>query len=169
MNGPSILALDLSLTCTGLCRDGECSRISTKLRGWPRIERIVSDIGDAASGCDVAVLEGYSFGSKGSSVFQIAELGGIVRWELRGRGLTIVEVPPSCLKKYATGRGNAGKDEMIAAAIRRFGFEGCDNNEADSYLLWCMARHAYGSPVVEVPKAQAEAVCKVEWPELVTA
>ena len=166
---PTILALDLSLTCTGVCRDGQCSRISTKLRGWPRLERIVSDITDAAVGCDVGVIEGYSFGSKGRSVFQIAELGGIVRWELLDRGLLIVDVPPSSLKRYATGRGNAGKDEMIAAAIRRFGFEGSSNDEADAYLLWHMALHAYGSPVVDVPKAQAEAVGKVEWPWAVLA
>jgi hypothetical protein len=50
---------------------------------------------------------------------------------------------------------------MIAAAIRRFGFKGSDNNEADAYLLWCMARHAYGHPVARVPLVQSECVGKV--------
>ena len=55
---------------------------------------------------------------------------------------------------------------MIAAAIRRFGFAGCDNNEADAYLLWCMARAAYAEPVASVPVVQAEALDKIAWPAL---
>lgn len=39
------------------------------------------------------------------------------------------------LKKWATGNGNASKDDMIHWA-RAFGWEGTDHNEADAYLLW---------------------------------
>ncbi len=164
----SILAVDLSLTCTGLCLDGETSRITTKLRGWDRVQHIYGEVRCLANLAELVVLEGYSYGSKGRAVFQIAELGGVIRswlWTRRD-DRPFVDVPPSTLKKYATGKGNAGKDEMIAAAIRRFDFGGCDNNEADAYLLWCMARHAYGEPVADVPKVQAEAVSKIEWPKL---
>ena len=99
-------------------------------------------------------------------MFDIGELGGCVRFLLHRLGIPVVDVPPATLKKYATGRGNAPKDEMIAAAIRRFGFAGCDNNEADAYLLWCLAHHAAGAPVVEVPKVNAEAVSRLPWPAL---
>ena len=166
---PRILALDLSLTATGYCKDDDMGVIKTpanKLRGWERIDDIVSRIGDLTLGVDVAVIEGYSYASKGRSIFQIAELGGIVRWELYSRRLPYVDVAPSCLKRYATGKGNANKDAMIAAAIHRFGFQGSDNNEADAFLLYCMARHAYGHPVARVTAVQAESVGKVEWPEI---
>ena len=48
-------------------------------------------------------------------------------------------VPVGTIKKHATGKGNAGKDEMVAAAMRR-GFNPADDNEADALaiLQWAM-------------------------------
>jgi len=161
-----ILALDLSLTRTGVCRpDGETSCIVTgALRGMKRIDAIARQVHALALDADFVAIEGYSFGSKGRSIFDVAELGGCIRFLLYRLRVPFVDVPPSTLKKYATGKGNAPKDAMISAAIRRFDFAGSDNNEADAYLLWCMARQAYGDPVAKVPQVQAEAVGKVAWP-----
>jgi len=46
-------------------------------------------------------------------------------------------VPVGTIKRHATGKGNASKDEMIAA-IRARGFDPIDDNEADALalLLW---------------------------------
>lgn len=48
-------------------------------------------------------------------------------------------VPVQTIKKFMTGKGNAGKPEMIAAA-RKFGFSPIDDNEADAIgiLLWAL-------------------------------
>lgn len=43
-------------------------------------------------------------------------------------------VPVGTIKKNATGKGNAGKQEMIAAAIKR-GHAPGDDNEADALAL----------------------------------
>lgn len=43
-------------------------------------------------------------------------------------------VPVGTIKKHATGKGNAGKEEMIAAAIKRSHAPG-DDNEADALAL----------------------------------
>jgi Holliday junction resolvasome RuvABC endonuclease subunit len=43
-------------------------------------------------------------------------------------------VPVGTIKKFATGRGNAGKDEMIAA-MRQRGHSPTDDNEADALAL----------------------------------
>jgi crossover junction endodeoxyribonuclease RuvC len=117
-------------------------------------------------GIDLVVIEGCSYGSKGQSVYQIAELGGIVRFWLYQHAITTVEVTPSTLKKFATGVGNSGKDQMLAAAIRRFhlGEGRDDNNEADAYLLWCAAREAYGGPIAKVPAEQAACIHRLTWP-----
>ena len=50
-------------------------------------------------------------------------------------------VPVGTIKKHATGKGNAGKDAMIAAAITR-GFTPADDNEADAIALlaWAQAQ-----------------------------
>ena len=48
-------------------------------------------------------------------------------------------VPVGTIKKHATGRGNAGKAEMIAA-MRARGFQPADDNEADALaiLQWAL-------------------------------
>ena len=48
-------------------------------------------------------------------------------------------VPVGTIKKHASGKGNASKDEMIAA-VRARGFEPSDDNEADAIalLLWAI-------------------------------
>jgi Holliday junction resolvasome RuvABC endonuclease subunit len=50
-------------------------------------------------------------------------------------------VPVGTIKKHATGKGNASKDDMINAARAR-GFQPCDDNEADALALlyWALAQ-----------------------------
>ena len=43
-------------------------------------------------------------------------------------------MPVGTIKKHATGKGNAGKDEMIIAAKSR-GHDPKDDNEADALAL----------------------------------
>lgn len=43
-------------------------------------------------------------------------------------------VPVGTIKKFATGKGNAGKREMIVAAMKD-GLDTLDDNEADAYWL----------------------------------
>ena len=57
-------------------------------------------------------IEGYSFGSKGQAVFQIAENCGILKYRLQQFGVDYDTVVPSVVKKGATGKGNADKDLM---------------------------------------------------------
>ena len=50
-------------------------------------------------------------------------------------------VPVGTIKKHATGKGNAGKAEMVAAAKAR-GFDPADDNHADALALldWAIAQ-----------------------------
>ncbi|MDR5654381.1 crossover junction endodeoxyribonuclease RuvC [Ruixingdingia sedimenti] len=50
------------------------------------------------------------------------------------RGIPYSGVPVGTIKKYATGRGNAPKQDMIAAARAR-GFSPADDNEADAIAI----------------------------------
>jgi Holliday junction resolvasome RuvABC endonuclease subunit len=49
-------------------------------------------------------------------------------------GIPYSGVPVGTIKKHATGKGNANKDAMIAAAVAR-GFAPVDDNEADALAL----------------------------------
>ena len=48
-------------------------------------------------------------------------------------------IPVGTIKKHATGRGNASKDEMLTAA-RQLGHSPADDNEADALALLAYAR-----------------------------
>ena len=60
-------------------------------------------------------IEGYSFGSKGQGLFQIAENCGILKYRLQEKNYSYQTVVPSVVKKGATGKGNADKDMMYEA------------------------------------------------------
>lgn len=53
-----------------------------------------------------------------------------------------LKVPPPMVKKFATDRGNAKKNEVMLGVYKRWGLEFSDDNMADSYVL---ARIAQGS------------------------
>lgn len=61
------------------------------------------------------ILEGYSYGSKGRSVFQIGEATGCLKQALRNAHINCEIVTPTQVKKHATGSGGADKRRMIGA------------------------------------------------------
>ena len=63
-------------------------------------------------------IEGYSFGSKGQAVFQIAENCGILKYRLQQLNIHYETVVPSVVKKGATGKGNADKDMMYESFVK---------------------------------------------------
>ena len=67
-------------------------------------------------------------------------LGQLTAW-CEQRQIPYQGVPVGTIKKHATGKGNAGKAEMISAAKAR-GFDPVDDNHADALALldWAMAQ-----------------------------
>ena len=58
-------------------------------------------------------IEGYSFGSKGQGLFQIAENCGILKYKLmKNLNTNYSTIVPSVVKKRATNKGNANKQQM---------------------------------------------------------
>lgn len=53
-----------------------------------------------------------------------------------------LQVPPTSLKKFVTGKGNAGKEEVVLGAYKHWGVEFTDNNACDAY---CLARLIRGN------------------------
>jgi Holliday junction resolvasome RuvABC endonuclease subunit len=166
----NILSIDASLTATGVCLPtGETFVIETKkLRGAERLDFILKSVMDTIvhHGIELAIIEGYSFGSQGRAVFQIGELGGVIRLALYQEGIPCVEVPPSCLKKYATGKGNASKDEVLQQAVVRSGHTFRDNNASDSWVLHQLGLAHYDPEnplLIAMPALNRTALDGVEW------
>jgi Holliday junction resolvasome RuvABC endonuclease subunit len=68
---------------------------------------------------------------------------------------TPLQIPPMTLKKYAAGKGNAKKQEMLLQIYKRWGIEFNDDNAADSYAL---ARLAGKISKGEIEEAVAEQI-----------
>ena len=101
------------------------------------------------------------------SALKLGELAGMVKlsiWGYFDENMNSVvpfeehlrrplQVPPMTLKKYAAGKGNAKKQEMLMQIYKRWGIEFNDDNAADSYAL---ARLAAGIADTEIEKAVVE-------------
>lgn len=88
----------------------------------------------------------------------------LVDYIIGGRGMALVEVAPTGRARYATGKGNAGKDEVLLAVARRFPHvDVTNNNEADALVLAAMGADACGHPLVDMPISHRAALDGVQW------
>lgn len=77
----------------------------------------------------------------------------------------VAEVTPTARAKYATGKGNAGKDAVLAAVVRRYPHvETTGNDEADALVLAAMGARHLGQPIDDLPKTHLAAMDAVRWP-----
>ena len=67
-------------------------------------------------------IEDYSYSSTGR-VFNIAENCGILKHTLWKNEITYTTIPPTVVKKQATGKGNSNKVAMELAFISETGFD----------------------------------------------
>lgn len=66
---------------------------------------------------DKVYIEDYSYGSTGR-VFHIAENGGVLKHVLHHSDIKFETIPPTVIKKHATGKGNASKIMMEEAFMQ---------------------------------------------------
>ena len=72
-------------------------------------------------------------------VFELGEVGGVIKALLAERRVPYVTVPPVLVKKFATGRAFATKEMMVRAAAEH-GAVVSDDNQADAFFLARIAR-----------------------------
>lgn len=68
-------------------------------------------------------LEGYSYGSTASRLFQIAENGGHFKFLCWQKNIDVLIVAPSAIKKFGTGRGNANKELVYQSFVAKYGIK----------------------------------------------
>jgi Holliday junction resolvasome RuvABC endonuclease subunit len=112
-------------------------------------------------------MEGTVVASHSASI--LGELAGVVKltcWHyFDGTANSVVpfpahlrvplQIPPMTVKKYAAGKGNAKKQEMLMQIYKRYGVEFNDDNAADSYAI---ARMAAGLHIDAVESAIIEQI-----------
>ena len=166
----SVLALDIS-TIMGVCvftSDGvlELGR-EVQFKGLKGIERVDAFLGEAVElvqtySPKIVVLEGYGY-ANAHTLATLVEIGTAVRLGLHACGVIPMVVAPSQLKKFATGKGNAKKEQIILEVFKRWGFTATTNNIADAYVLGKMglarAWPEKGGPLMTF---QAEVMGKIQ-------
>lgn len=177
-----IVALDPSLTATGVCDSQAPNNPYTiepnQLRGMARLrwiqKRVIAAVGTAPAigpqdrRADLVVIEGYSHASR-HQAHALGELGGVIRLTLYMLGVPYVDVAPKVRAKLATGKGNASKDDVFAAAFTRLGYRGSSKDEADARWLLEVALQHYRLPGrAELPQAHLAPLAKSrpDWPSL---
>lgn len=151
--------------------DGECGVISTNLSGTDRLASISEDVVNLiiANKIECVLLEGYSFASRSGQAFSIGELGGVIRLSIYELGIPVVEIPPTCRAKFATGKGNASKNEVISAVSAKTGITwqnpGADD-KCDAWILEEMGLAFLEKSRYPWPSTHLSALEKIDWSPL---
>lgn len=145
MTTGKIVGIDYSLSCPAVCvlddtlefnrskfyflsnRKRDHARFNGNIEGFPhsiyktdeerydQISRWVLDCFQFDETTSVFV-EGYSMGSKGL-IFNLAENCGLLKHKLYKKKVQLYNVPPTVVKKFATGKGNSDKLGMYNSFI----------------------------------------------------
>ena len=149
MNTTTILALDLGTT-TGwalVSRDGSITSGSQSFKPqrfegggmrFLRFKRWLTDIKQCNDGIDQVVFEEVRrhVGVDAAHAYG-GFMGQLTAW-CEHHQIPYQGIPVGTIKKHVTGKGNASKDEMVAA-VRARGHHPADDNEADAIALLHLA------------------------------
>ena len=150
MNTMTILALDLG-TQTGWAltsRDGSITSGSQSFKPqrfegggmrFLRFKRWLTDIKQCNDGIDQVVFEEVRrhVGVDAAHAYG-GFMGQLTAW-CEHHQIPYQGIPVGTIKKHATGKGNASKDEMVAA-VRARDHAPVDDNEVDAIALLYLAR-----------------------------
>lgn len=89
----------------------------------------------------VVICEDAAGFTKGKAAVQVSnQYRGVVKAFAHTINARFVNIQPNDLQRYATGKGRAEKTEMMEVARVRHGYQGKDDNEADSIILFHFAK-----------------------------
>lgn len=138
-------------TCTGMALIGQDGRGIKEdrgktvhlphERGFLRLQLIANEVTRTLEAWEPewVAVEGYAYVKNVGSFVTLVEVGTVIRMALRQLGLSWVEVPPTVLKRWATGKGNAKKDQMAKAALN-WGHASHSDDIVDAFCLAQMAQ-----------------------------
>lgn len=161
----NILGIDPSLTSSGLCHlyDGRVStgRLVPSRKGVERLEEFDVALAALATLPSLAVVEGYSFGSRDSHSHALGELGGLIRLKLYKANVPYLIVPPTKLKKFVSGKGQVEKPVIMKELFKRWGIDLDQNDEADGTALGLFGAYYLGLPGLPGLTAEQKEALKV--------
>jgi Holliday junction resolvasome RuvABC endonuclease subunit len=144
----NLLALDLA-TNTGFCTRSVSGSWNLAPRknesAGMRLIKLKASLKDIcqAENIGLIVFEGaVTYGKFPNHVG--VELQGVLKLFCEENAIEYKSYMPTEIKKFATGKGNAKKDQMIKAAQEKFGLTTNDDNQADAVCLYYLAKQDLG-------------------------
>jgi hypothetical protein len=156
-DGPAILALDLGQHtgwalsgADGLITSGTAQFKPGRFEGggmaFLRFRAWLQEVDETAGGIGAVYFEEVR-AHRGATAAHVygGFLAHLTAWAEANR-IPYQGVPVGTIKRHVTGKGNASKDEVLAA-VRARGHDPADDNEADALalLLWALAQRRGGA------------------------
>lgn len=104
-----------------------------------------------SSGAEAIGIEDYAFQKRSSGTHRLAEIGGAVRLACWRAGIAIAVINVKHLKIYATGDGDASKQQMADAALEYAGARFPSEDECDAAWARWLTLDLLGHPEIPVP------------------
>jgi Holliday junction resolvasome RuvABC endonuclease subunit len=189
---PRVLGIDSSLTATGLCRIDVWDRVSgvrdwtmtcatvgapkptpnkTKRRMAYRVNKLIEQIEGAitdpdcpttAEYPDLIAIEELAYAAKGESAWVLPWIFGRVIELAEKYDIPLIAVGTKARAKYVTNNGNAGKDEVMLAAVKLWPEAGItNNNESDAAIVGAVGCHYLGLPICAETQYRGDVLAKV--------
>lgn len=142
-------------------------QLKTKLRGFDLGEMVAETVLGWVKqfSPDLVTIESYAM--HGTQIVQAVELGTIIRFFMSRTGISYLDVPPTSLKKFVTGKGNAKKDLVIKEVFKRFDYDTDTDDLADAYGLAALGL-AFSGLNLGLPKVHTEGLSKLSITEAKT-
>jgi Holliday junction resolvasome RuvABC endonuclease subunit len=107
-------------------------------KGMVRLQLIAAEVDRLLDSWnpDLVLVEAYAPNAINmKTVITQVEVGTVIKQVLHRRVKTWVEVKPSTLKLWFTGKGNAKKDAMAEKALRDYGYQSPSTDIIDAFAL----------------------------------
>lgn len=148
-----ILAIDQSYSGTGvayIASDGriqaDCIKTPSGIPWEARWDAILQALNSYFDGSAIklekptkikyVVIESYAFScAKTSSIFQLGELGGIIKYNFHKKGIDVSTLLIQHPKMWVALNGSAKKEDTIRALRTRFGIDVKNDNVADAISI----------------------------------
>ncbi|MFI6304309.1 hypothetical protein ACIBCH_20760 [Amycolatopsis thailandensis] len=130
-----------------------------------RIRRIVDRVTQLALDTDLIVIEGPAYASSTGSVWDRAGLWWSIVDTLLLDHHHVAVAPPTVVKKFAAGKGNAGKG-LVSVGMARLWGEECqcaNDNEWDALTMATMAGQRLGIPGIPTRAHHTATLDSVAW------
>lgn len=132
--------------------------IVKSLKGSERLAHIQKELQLFLSNFDPVVagsIEGPSIGSTHRG-FDLGEISGVLKADFFTRGIPLAVIPPTTLKKFVTGKGQASKEQMLYSVNRKYQLSLTDDNLADALGLARFSLLLHTFPKIQVSVARHE-------------